>query len=179
VYTYRAGTVWRALAVDGDEDLRFITQCNDKKGWKCIFVLVVGFLVGSLSCSRNVLMWPSSWVSVSAMLWDRPYNHYGRDMHLHYVASNGEVSQRICIFGTSHFTTLQAYICCVSEHAEVWRTTSECPGEPFLNWLTSVSVGLEVSKIWTYVNGQYHPKINIIVIKHCNWGERKFLILAL
>jgi hypothetical protein len=45
MYTYHAGMIWTAPAVDGREKSRFIRQCKDTKGWKCIFVLVMGLLV--------------------------------------------------------------------------------------------------------------------------------------
>jgi len=44
MYTYHAGRNWTAPAVDGREEPRFIRQFKDTKGWKCIFVLVMGFL---------------------------------------------------------------------------------------------------------------------------------------
>ena len=57
------------------------------------------------------------------------------------------------------------------------NTTSTCPGAPFRLILTVFSVGQEVSKITTYINRHYHPKINII-LKNALRGKREYLILV-
>lgn len=137
------------------------------------------FLSWDSWCPAELWQRSSSRGSGSALVCDRPYNRYERDIrvHLHYFASNGEMNQLICIFGMPHFSTLQGDTCCVRLYWSM-NTTSRCPGAPFRLILTSFSVGNEGSKIRIYINGEYRPKINIILKNCTSVKKRKFYFNA-